>query len=233
LCVRNAELVTLAPCANVTTGVCRKAVCRKCFEKHGHVDEWDQAVKNHRLLATEQAAAPGKGPISSTGRLPASAWICLHCRDMCPDSAQCKIYARTNRRRHLLLKQRKEEKARSGSDRLVLNMHQQQRRAMSPTCNIRKIVRAKQQQQQVVRRQLPQRSCMAMPQVQQMHPQPQHQTNGLPISILQPRGHMPPFQHQQHQHYIQQQQHQHYIQQQQMMHCHRLANGATSPGSMF
>jgi hypothetical protein len=51
VCVRSGELVTLAPCANVTTGVCRKAICRKCFEKHGHVEEWDIACKNNALLA--------------------------------------------------------------------------------------------------------------------------------------------------------------------------------------
>jgi hypothetical protein len=117
VCVRSGELVTLAPCANVTTGVCRKAICRKCFEKHGHVEEWDIACKNNALLAAEQAAPAGRGPISSKGCLPESAWTCLHCRNLCPDSAQCKIYARTNKRRHLMLKQRKVEKARSSGER--------------------------------------------------------------------------------------------------------------------
>jgi hypothetical protein len=132
LCVRNAELVTLAPCANVITGVCRKAICRKCFEKHGHASEWDDAVKNHALLATELAAGPAKGPISLTGCLPSTAWTCLHCRDMCPDSAQCKIYARTNRRRHLLLKQRKEERAHSFRGRPAQTLPQQQQQRATP-----------------------------------------------------------------------------------------------------
>jgi hypothetical protein len=117
VCVRSGELVTLAPCANVTTGVCRKAICRKCFEKHGHVEEWHLACDNNSLLAAEQAAPACCGPVSSTGCLPESAWTCLHCRDLCPDSAQCKIYARTNKRRHLLLKQRKAEKSRCSGER--------------------------------------------------------------------------------------------------------------------
>jgi hypothetical protein len=117
VCVRSGELVTLAPCANVTTGVCRKAICRKCFEKHGHVEEWHLACNNNSLLAAELTAPAGCGPVSRTGCLPEFAWTCLHCRDLCPDSAQCKIYARTNKRRHLMLKQRKAEKSRCSGER--------------------------------------------------------------------------------------------------------------------
>lgn len=118
VCVRSGELVTLAPCANVISGVCRKAICRKCFEKHGHGSEWEQATKNHALLASEQAAAMTQGNTARSRQIPDTAWQCLHCRKLCPDSAQCKIYARTNRRRHLMLKQRKAEKVQAMAARV-------------------------------------------------------------------------------------------------------------------
>lgn len=138
ICVRSGELVTLAPCANVITGVCRKAICAKCFDKHGHGLEWDQATQNHALLAKEQAALAARGAVLSQVRLPASAWACFHCRNICPDSAQCKIYARTNKRRHMLLKQRKAEKARHCAERLAMSRVQRHDSRQKPCSSIMK-----------------------------------------------------------------------------------------------
>lgn len=110
ICVRSGEQVTLVPCANVVGSVCRKAVCQKCFDKHGFAHEWANACKNREIIRQMHCG--------QLDRLPENVWTCLHCRQICPATAQCKIYARTNRRRHLILKQRKAEKdrmiARSG-----------------------------------------------------------------------------------------------------------------------
>lgn len=90
VCVRSGEQVTLAPCANVTTGLCRKAICKKCFGKHGFGNEWDVASANTQLIRQLNA-----GEID---QLPGNAWTCLHCRSLCPSTAQCRyvviIYSR-------------------------------------------------------------------------------------------------------------------------------------------
>lgn len=104
ICVRSGEQVTLVPCANVVGSVCRKAVCQKCFDKHGFAHEWPQACENREIIRQIHAG--------QLDRLPENVWTCLHCRQICPPSAQCKIYARTNKRRHLILKQRRAEKDR-------------------------------------------------------------------------------------------------------------------------
>lgn len=104
VCVRSGEQVTLVPCANVIGAVCRKAICQKCFDKHGIGHEWRNACENRETIRQIHAGL--------LDRLPDNVWTCLHCRQMCPQTAQCKIYARTNRRRHMVLKQRKAEKDR-------------------------------------------------------------------------------------------------------------------------
>lgn len=40
---------------------------------------------------------------------PESAWVCTHCRHVCPDRAQCAIYRRTNERRR---EQQQQQRAR-------------------------------------------------------------------------------------------------------------------------
>lgn len=102
VCVRSGEQVTLAPCANVIGSLCRKAICQKCFDKHGIRQEWTSACENREIIRQIHAGI--------RDRLPDNVWTCLHCRQSCPQSAQCKIYARTNKRRHMILKQRKAEK---------------------------------------------------------------------------------------------------------------------------
>lgn len=102
ICVKSMEQVPMVPCANVVNATCRKATCQKCFIKHGYVHEWEKAYENLTILAQFHAG--------ELRRLPDEAWTCLHCRSMCPGSAQCKIYSKTNRKRHLMLKQKKIEK---------------------------------------------------------------------------------------------------------------------------
>jgi hypothetical protein len=75
VCARSAEVVALAPCKNVRFGVCRKAVCEKCFVDQG----WDWA-----------AVARDPGSFS-----------CCHCRRACPENAQCGTYQKTNERRRV------------------------------------------------------------------------------------------------------------------------------------
>jgi len=101
ICVRSGEQVSLVPCANVLGASCRKAVCQKCFYKHGFGNEWAHACANRDIIKVHSG---------QLAQAPHHAWTCLHCRSLCPESAQCKIYARTNKRRHMILKQRKAEK---------------------------------------------------------------------------------------------------------------------------
>lgn len=109
VCVRSGDQVRLAPCANVTSGLCRKAVCEKCFEKHGFAHEWAAASLNYAIIAEMNSRM--------RDTLPDQVWTCFHCRSQCPPSAQCKIYARTNKRRHNILKQKKAAKERAQAER--------------------------------------------------------------------------------------------------------------------
>lgn len=85
VCLRRAGRVTLLSCANALEGSCRKVVCKKCFETFSW--DWEEAIQ------------------------PNSRWSCTHCRQECPQRAQCHIYKRTNNRRHqaLLARRQKEE----------------------------------------------------------------------------------------------------------------------------
>lgn len=85
ICLRRAGRVTLLSCANALEGSCRKVVCKKCFETFSW--DWEGAIQ------------------------PNSRWSCTHCRQECPQRAQCHIYKRTNSRRHqaLLARRQKEE----------------------------------------------------------------------------------------------------------------------------
>lgn len=75
VCARSSEIIELVPCRNVKYGVCRKAVCRKCFLEQGW--DWESAV-----------AHP-------------SSYSCCHCTKICPRNAQCSTYRRTNERRRV------------------------------------------------------------------------------------------------------------------------------------
>ncbi|KAI0566894.1 hypothetical protein FGB62_5g428 [Gracilaria domingensis] len=102
ICVRSNEQVTLAPCSNVVTSICRKAVCHKCFDKHGMINEWESALQNKTIIKQFH-----EGVLNV---LPEGVWTCPHCRSRCPSAAQCKIYAKTNRKRHLMLQKRRMER---------------------------------------------------------------------------------------------------------------------------
>lgn len=128
VCVRSGEQVTLVPCANVVGAVCRKAVCHRCFEKHGYTHEWANACKNREIIRQIHAGL--------LDRLPENVWTCLHCRSICPSSAQCKIYARTNKRRHLILKQRKAERDRLMAQQNDINRQMATQQHQHRTLNI-------------------------------------------------------------------------------------------------
>lgn len=79
VCGRKTANVPVAICRRITEGMCRKVVCRCCFEKYG----WDL----HDMTSGD--------------------WVCTHCRDTCVARAQCNIYGRTNYKRHLRLRRRR------------------------------------------------------------------------------------------------------------------------------
>lgn len=83
ICARSGHPYNLAGCKNLHVNGCRKVVCRKCY---------------NTLDATrtfEQVTAP------------ADKWECIHCQNMCPEKAQCVIYAKTNARRRDINLQKK------------------------------------------------------------------------------------------------------------------------------
>lgn len=73
VCARSGDSVQLLACKNVKYGVCRKAVCQKCFAEQG----WDWVIAK---------AHPEE-------------FSCCHCRRDCPENAQCRTYQKTNERR--------------------------------------------------------------------------------------------------------------------------------------
>jgi len=75
VCARHPPAVRLLPCANFAKHTCRKVVCDKCFSAFGW--DFEEALANHEN------------------------WECTHCRQICPERAQCKNYTRGNARRRL------------------------------------------------------------------------------------------------------------------------------------
>lgn len=73
VCARSGTIAPLLPCKNIKYGMCRKAICRKCFGELGW--DWEKAL-----------TSPDK-------------FSCCHCIKLCPTNAQCRTYTRTNERR--------------------------------------------------------------------------------------------------------------------------------------
>lgn len=73
VCARSGDNMELLACKNVKYGVCRKSVCQRCFGVHAW--DWVTAKSNPEEFS------------------------CCHCRRDCPESAQCRIYQKTNERR--------------------------------------------------------------------------------------------------------------------------------------
>ncbi|KAK4525487.1 hypothetical protein GAYE_SCF13G3395 [Galdieria yellowstonensis] len=73
ICNRNIRRVPLYHCSNVEKGLRRKAVCLFC------IGEYKIALENGKKVSTE--------------------FVCPHCTNSCPDTAQCKTYLKTNLRR--------------------------------------------------------------------------------------------------------------------------------------
>lgn len=102
ICLRRGERVGQLKCSNLQKGTCRKVTCEKCFDEYGW--DWRTACNNKD-------------------------WQCSHCRNECPERAQCFIYKRTNDRRHQALMVRKaEESARkkSQAQNVLSSLEQQQ-----------------------------------------------------------------------------------------------------------
>jgi len=93
VCGRKSHNVTVAVCARIEDGMCRKVVCEFCFDKYG----WDRSV-------LDQAGAKAGVVL---GGVRTSRWTCTHCRGRCVAKAQCNTYGRTNYKRHLKLRQRR------------------------------------------------------------------------------------------------------------------------------
>lgn len=83
ICARSGHPHNLASCRNLHVNGCRKVVCRKCYNTLGATTSWEK--------------------ISA----PADKWECIHCQGMCPEKAQCVIYAKTNARRRDINLQKK------------------------------------------------------------------------------------------------------------------------------
>jgi len=77
ICYRTNKLVRHVVCSNIAEGYCRKVICEKCIEIHGQIYNWDA----EKIFEN------------------ASEFLCSHCLNMCPDTAQCASYNRSNRRR--------------------------------------------------------------------------------------------------------------------------------------
>jgi len=76
VCGRSAKTVSVALCGNNRLGLCRKVVCDKCLLMHQR-ESWDLA----------KSAGAG--------------WICMHCRNKCPERARCHQYQRNNLKRRM------------------------------------------------------------------------------------------------------------------------------------
>mmetsp|Transcript_10513 Transcript_10513/g.21165 ORF Transcript_10513/g.21165 Transcript_10513/m.21165 type:complete len:297 (-) Transcript_10513:189-1079(-) len=80
LCGHTASVDHRVLCRNIAAGSCRKTICRSCFMNQGW--SFDECARNPN-------------------------WECSHCRNECPQRAQCTYYARTNKKRHVNLMLRK------------------------------------------------------------------------------------------------------------------------------
>lgn len=73
ICGRNSR-IEFGHCANIKLGLCRKVVCEKCLILH-------------EPESLQRALDPDSG------------WLCIHCRQMCPENARCKQYIKNNHKR--------------------------------------------------------------------------------------------------------------------------------------
>lgn len=76
VCGRSAKTVSVALCGNNRLGLCRKVVCDKCLLMHQR-DSWEMAKRAD------------------------AGWICMHCRNQCPERARCHQYQRNNLKRRM------------------------------------------------------------------------------------------------------------------------------------
>uniref|UniRef100_A0A7S0ZGW1 Zinc-finger domain-containing protein n=1 Tax=Timspurckia oligopyrenoides TaxID=708627 RepID=A0A7S0ZGW1_9RHOD len=76
ICTRlRARDLPVARCAGVYDGLCRKVVCKRCFEANGW--DWNRAME----LVNEKT------------------YRCVHCTQFCPPGSQCHVYKKSNEKR--------------------------------------------------------------------------------------------------------------------------------------
>lgn len=79
ICYRTNKLVRHVICSNINEGYCRKVICEKCIETYGETYQWNvEEIFND-----------------------SSKFLCSHCRNSCPETAQCASYNKSNRRRSI------------------------------------------------------------------------------------------------------------------------------------
>lgn len=108
LCGRRSPNVPMAICSRVIDGMCRKVVCEFCFDKYG----WDRSV-----IDDAKRVRAKNGSELDTVRVRKAIWECPHCEGKCGHKAQCKTYGRTNYKRHLRLRNKRNEQQESSSSR--------------------------------------------------------------------------------------------------------------------
>lgn len=69
--------IRLAVCADIVNGQCRKVICEKCFTDYDLGCTYEQAL------------------------LPQTGLKCTHCRNICPERAQCRTYQNVNKKLRL------------------------------------------------------------------------------------------------------------------------------------
>jgi len=80
ICGRKCARVPALVCRNLRSFTCKKVVCSGCAEKH--------------LSESQRALADGE-------------WVCCHCSKVCPPSARCHTYRKSNSKRKTLYAQLK------------------------------------------------------------------------------------------------------------------------------
>jgi hypothetical protein len=102
LCARHERIVEMVSCGNLSTGLCQKSVCRKCFSSYGLDWEaarmcalhlWQNNPSFDQRGGTEVVVADGGRQCNSSGS-PDELWLCPHCLNTCPSRAKCYAYNR-------------------------------------------------------------------------------------------------------------------------------------------
>ena len=91
ICGRKPRESTSASCGRLLLKHCRKVVCARCLMKYYSKQSYSE-----------------NAPVGEAPRL---SWECPHCKRICPDTAQCNVYGRSNYQRHLALHRLRSKKS--------------------------------------------------------------------------------------------------------------------------